>query len=301
MVGRRKAERVGHRDQRRALTARRHVAGAEVVHDPDAEALGEHRRLTQLQRDDRRLVPEGLAREGDRGDGIRPHVREFQGDLHGVRGPLGERHVEARRVRDGAARQHRLDPPSLDGAVRSMSEADQLDVGRPPHTHDRRIHAVERRARHESDDKHRRLAHDVPGIGGGGPTIARKRRSTLARRVSASAYPSWSCSITIAVRTSPWARAHRVSRDLALDAEHLHHDAFAAITQLGVGGLQVDHEVAVRLPDANHRAGGQHVEHQLGRGAGLESRRTGHQLRTDVDMDQDVAPITDARRAARRR
>ena len=54
---------------------------------------------------------------------------------------------------------------------------------------------------------------------------------------------------------------------VVVDAGHDVDDAAGAILQLLRAGVDVDHQVAVGLADANHRAGGQHVEHQLGCGA----------------------------------
>ena len=43
--------------------------------------------------------------------------------------------------------------------------------------------------------------------------------------------------------------------------------------------LHVHHQIAVRLADAHHRGGGEHVEHELRGRAGLKSRRAGNDFR----------------------
>ena len=58
--------------------------------------------------------------------------------------------------------------------------------------------------------------------------------------------------------------------------------------QLFRAHLHVDHQVAVGLADADHRGRGQHVQHQLRRGARLEPRRAGDDLRTDCRRDRQV-------------
>ena len=58
-------------------------------------------------------------------------------------------------------------------------------------------------------------------------------------------------------------------------------DAARPVARLLAAGLQVDHQVAVGLADAHHGDGGQHVEHHLGRGPGLEPCRAGDDLRSD--------------------
>ena len=45
-----------------------------------------------------------------------------------------------------------------------------------------------------------------------------------------------------------------------------------SIAQFHVGGFDVDHQVAHDFAQANHGKGGEHVEDELGGGAGLEAR-----------------------------
>ena len=62
-------------------------------------------------------------------------------------------------------------------------------------------------------------------------------------------------------------------------------------TSFGVRRLQIDHQVAVRLAEQHHRAGREHVEHELGRGAGLEARRAADDFRPDDGRDHQVGRV----------
>src|SRR5690606_7912302 len=73
-----------------------------------------------------------------------------------------------------------------------------------------------------------------------------------------------------------------------IDAEHLHLDPLAAYVQLGIPCLQVDHQVAIGLADADHRVGCEHVEHKLGHCSSLEPGASRHQLRADRHVDEDI-------------
>src|SRR5689334_13933132 len=83
-------------------------------------------------------------------------------------------------------------------------------------------------------------------------------------------------------------RCKEPTRFITVDATHLHHDPFAAIDQLQVCRTKIDHEVAVRLAQANHRSGRDHVEHELGCSTGLHACRTGHNFGTNDWQDCDV-------------
>ena len=65
----------------------------------------------------------------------------------------------------------------------------------------------------------------------------------------------------------PPARLSSASAVVVVDAGDDAEDPPGAILQLLRAGLHVDHQVAVGLADLDHRDGGQHVEHHLGRGA----------------------------------
>jgi hypothetical protein len=72
-------------------------------------------------------------------------------------------------------------------------------------------------------------------------------------------------------------------------AGDFHDDPFAPVHQFRVGGPQVHHQIAVGLAQANQGAGGEGVEHQLGRGARLHAGRAGHHFGTGQYRDGDVA------------
>src|SRR5262245_6156981 len=61
-----------------------------------------------------------------------------------------------------------------------------------------------------------------------------------------------------------------------------------AVAELLGPHLHVDHQIAVRLADANHRRRRQHVEHHLGGGAGFQARRSRDHFRTDRRRDGEV-------------
>ena len=65
-------------------------------------------------------------------------------------------------------------------------------------------------------------------------------------------------------------------------------DALGAVDQLGVGGLHVDHEVAVDGSGLDHDAGGEHVEDELGCGAGFHACAAGEDLGAGNGGDGDV-------------
>ena len=65
-------------------------------------------------------------------------------------------------------------------------------------------------------------------------------------------------------------------------------DALGAVHQLGVGWAHVDHQVAEGRARAHHHAGGEHVQHQLGRGTGLQARGAGEDLRSGGGRNGDL-------------
>ncbi len=65
-------------------------------------------------------------------------------------------------------------------------------------------------------------------------------------------------------------------------------DALGAVDELGVGGLHVDHEVAVDGSGFDHDAGAQHVEDELGGGSGFEARAAGEDFGAGDGGDGDV-------------
>ena len=67
-----------------------------------------------------------------------------------------------------------------------------------------------------------------------------------------------------------------------------HDDALGAVDELGVGGLDVDHEVAVDGSGFDHDSGGEHVEDELGCGAGFHAGAAGDDFRAGERGDGDV-------------
>ena len=77
--------------------------------------------------------------------------------------------------------------------------------------------------------------------------------------------------MTIAALTFHLARSSKSPASSGSDAGHDGHDAAGAILELLGPGLHVDHQIAVRLADTDHRDGRQHVEHHLRGRARLEA------------------------------
>jgi len=65
-------------------------------------------------------------------------------------------------------------------------------------------------------------------------------------------------------------------------------DPLGAVAKFGVGGAEIDHQVAVHLSDADHGGRRERVEDQLGRRAGLHAGRAGDDLRADHRIDDDI-------------
>ena len=78
-----------------------------------------------------------------------------------------------------------------------------------------------------------------------------------------------------------------------IQSGHHHHGALGALFQLARGHHQVDHHVAVGLAHPDHRGGGEHVEDQLGGGAGLHAGGAHHHLGTDHRADGHIDPHID--------
>ena len=107
------------------------------------------------------------------------HPRLVQQDLHRLGGPFRDPHVEPgeRGRADRAGRIERA--PELGSLLRGVGtghEREQRRVGRALEPDQRRVHAVERRPRHEADRQCGPLAH-VLRTGGGSPTMVRRRPS----------------------------------------------------------------------------------------------------------------------------
>ena len=65
-------------------------------------------------------------------------------------------------------------------------------------------------------------------------------------------------------------------------------DALGAVDELGVGGAEVDHQVAEGRSGADHHAGGEHVQNELGGGSSLHAGGTGEDLGAGGGGDGDL-------------
>ena len=73
-----------------------------------------------------------------------------------------------------------------------------------------------------------------------------------------------------------------------VDAGSVHDDALGSVDELGVGRLDVDHEVAVDGSGFDHGPGGEHIEHEFGGSAGLHPRAAGEDFGARDGGDGDV-------------
>jgi hypothetical protein len=78
---------------------------------------------------------------------------------------------------------------------------------------------------------------------------------------------------------------------VAVDVADLHEDADAALDQLGVLHVHVDHEVVVDVAEPGHGAGGDHVEDHLLGGGGLHAGGAGDDLGADLGDDGGVGDL----------
>ena len=69
----------------------------------------------------------------------------------------------------------------------------------------------------------------------------------------------------------------------------VHGQAQGPFDQLGVGRMQVDHQVAVGFVQPHHQGSGQGVEHDFLRRAGLQPRAAGDEFGAGVQQDGVVA------------
>src|SRR5258708_10470759 len=77
-------------------------------------------------------------------------------------------------------------------------------------------------------------------------------------------------------------------RGVAVDVADLHQDANAALDQLRVLHVHVDHEVVVDVAETGHGAGGDHVEDHLLGACGLHAGGAGDDLGADLADDGGV-------------
>ena len=84
-------------------------------------------------------------------------------------------------------------------------------------------------------------------------------------------------------------------RGVAVDVADLHQHADAALDQLGVLHVHVDHQVVVHVAEAGHGAGGDHVEDHLLGGRGLHAGGAGDDLGADLGDDGGVGDVGERR------
>src|SRR6267143_3325899 len=85
---------------------------------------------------------------------------------------------------------------------------------------------------------------------------------------------------------------------VARDPASLHHDPLASIDELVVRGAEIDHEVAVRFSEPDHRASGDGVENELGRGSGLHAGGARYRFRP---YDRQYGHVNSGDQVRRRR
>jgi hypothetical protein len=156
---RREQHRVGDRDERRALTARGHVAHSEVTHHVDAGSFRDDGRFTRLPRRVTHLVPDGVPVRCDRHDVVARDPRFGHHFNGGVSEPTAHVEVEAAVLCRCGARKSSGEALALLGAVRPRRECEKIGI-QPARVgvssrlepRDRRADSVERSSGHESDD-----------------------------------------------------------------------------------------------------------------------------------------------------
>ena len=80
-----------------------------------------------------------------------------------------------------------------------------------------------------------------------------------------------------------------VQGGVAGEAGEAGDDAGGAVDEFGVfGGVDIDHEVAVGLADADHGEGGDAVEDELGGGAGFKAGGSGEDFGAGVEGEEEV-------------
>ena len=116
-------ERVGDRDQRRALPRRGDVAHAEVAHDVYAGALGDHCRLPELPRRVSRFVPHRLSVTRDRRNIGSSDARLRNGGNGSIGKPVAEIEAQPAVLAWRGADERAREPIALRRVVRSYAHA----------------------------------------------------------------------------------------------------------------------------------------------------------------------------------
>ena len=80
-----------------------------------------------------------------------------------------------------------------------------------------------------------------------------------------------------------------------VDVRRFFENTDAALNQLCVLGMQIDHQVAIHVAETSHCSRGQHVENHLLRRAGLHASRASNYFRPDFSNDVDVGGFSEWR------
>ena len=297
-------QRVGDRHERRALPARGDVAHAEVAHDVDAGPLGDHRGFAESARSSAALRArcvwpcEPIARTSPRGTPASASTRDRR-----VGEPVAEVEREAavllRRAAGAARACSRVAllarctaMPMNASSCGSMrpSFARRESARRPPRCRRATCPTSGRRRRSSRRRWHRRRRRGRRRAGSR-RRAARAPRSASSRDGAEEVHDDRRLHGAAAASSSSRAPSRSTSqtsmRILSLRSR-----------ELVVRRAQIDHQVAERLAEPDHRARRDHVEHELGRGAGLHARRAGDDLGAGDRQDEDV---DDVERVLRRR
>jgi hypothetical protein len=151
------------RRERRALAARREVARPKVGDDEAARALGEDGRVADLERRAQlRMVRHGLAVRGDQRHALERHPGAGGDAARSGREAFAELDVEAGQLRQhlrpgqaprGEGVDARLERV-LERRLLEGEQAERLRRGAIGPLHERRVHAVGGRPRHQPDHEH---------------------------------------------------------------------------------------------------------------------------------------------------
>src|SRR6266852_4197000 len=148
--------RVGDRNERRALSARRDIAHAKVADNVDAGSLGDDGRFSGLPGGMPRVMPNRLAVRCDRRDvvardaGLGHHLYRRIGQ------PTSKIEIEPTILGGGATAERGRKSGALSARIRARCVGEKIDidpsVARVPKARHRGADSIERSARHQADD-----------------------------------------------------------------------------------------------------------------------------------------------------
>jgi hypothetical protein len=153
---RRKEHGVGDRNQRRALSARRHIANAEVADDVDAGSLGDYGRFSGLPGGVSGVMPDRLAMRRDRRDVVARDAGFGHHLYRRIGQPSPQIEIEATILGRSATTEGGRQPGALSAGIRSRCVSEELDIdpaiARVAEARHRGADSIERSARHQADD-----------------------------------------------------------------------------------------------------------------------------------------------------